>query len=455
MLSAASQPPAEEGEDAAPSLQVGDSLGPYVLEQLLGEGTMGRVYQGRHQRLGRQVALKVLHSHLIQDKALVARFLQEARLVNQINHPHIVEVHDFVEELFPERVYGVMELLRGKTLAAQLAERALTLAELCNIGRQIADALHAAHRVDVVHRDLKPDNIFLTAREGREDSVKVLDFGVAKLLQTGGDLRVADTQAGTMVGTPRYMAPEQAAGIEVDARTDIYALGTILYEMLAGKPPFGSLVFGQLAADIITQPPPPLPARTQAGEPIPKALGELVAACLMKSSDARPPSMAAVSTWLERALQAPPPSAAPKKGLRAGGALAGAGLLALVGFLALRAPPAVEPSPVVVKAPVVIAPHPVPVVVALPTEVTLTLVTTPARATVIRLDTHEVLGVTPLEKRLARGDKPMRLRFELAGHQPLEREASLLSDQALELTLQPVVIKQKPRPVTDGVLDPF
>ena len=214
--------------DETPPLQVGDSLGPYVLESMIGEGTMGRVYQARHQRLGRMVALKVLHPHLIQDKALVARFLQEARLVNQINHPHIVEVHDFIEELFPERVYGVMELLRGKTLAVMLAERALSIGEVCGVGKQIAEALHAAHRVDVVHRDLKPDNIFLTSREGREDAVKVLDFGVAKLLQ-GGDLRVADTQAGVMVGTPRYMAPEQAAGLEVDARTDIYALGTILY----------------------------------------------------------------------------------------------------------------------------------------------------------------------------------------------------------------------------------
>ena len=442
-------------EDETPALQVGDSLGPYVVEQLLGEGTMGCVYQGRHQRLGRQVALKVLHGHLIQDKTLVARFLQEARLVNQINHPHIVEVHDFVEELFPERVYGVMELLRGKTLAAQLAERALTLAEICNIGKQIADALHAAHRVDVVHRDLKPDNIFLTAREGREDSVKVLDFGVAKLLQTAGDLRVADTQAGTMVGTPRYMAPEQAAGIEVDARTDIYALGTILYEMLAGRPPFTSTVFGQLAADIITQPPPPLPDRTQAGEAIPKQLLDLVASCLSKSTDARPPSMAAVSTWLDRTLQGPTPRP-PAKGLRvAGVASVVIGLLATVGMLALRTPEAPTVQPVV-QAPVVAPtpPQPEPVAAA-PTSVTLSLVTAPRGASVSRLDTGEVLGLTPLELRLPKADRPLRLRFELGGHQVLERETSLQSDHALELSLKPVVVKQKPRPVTDGVLDPF
>ncbi|MDP1823587.1 MAG: serine/threonine-protein kinase [Archangium sp.] len=438
--------------DAPPVLQVGDSLGPYVLEQLLGEGTMGRVYQGRHQRLGRKVALKVLHPHLIQDKTLVARFLQEARLVNQINHAHIVEVHDFVEELFPERVYGVMELLQGKTLAAQLAERALTLLEICNVGKQIADALHAAHRVDVVHRDLKPDNIFLTSREGREDSVKVLDFGVAKLLQTGGDLRVADTQAGTMVGTPRYMAPEQAAGLEVDARTDIYALGTILYEMLAGKPPFESTVFGQLAADIITQPPPPLPARTQAGEPIPKLLQDLVATCLAKSSDARPVSMAAVSTWLERAMQAPPPKPPPPKALLAAGAMAMV-LGLVVTFLLLRPDPPPAVVQPVVQPPVVVAPPP-PVVVV-PTDVWLSIVTTPAGASVSRLDTGAALGVTPLKVQLPKADQPLRLRFELAGHQTLEREASLQSDQTLELSLKPIVIKQKPRPVTDGVLDPF
>ena len=434
--------------DETPPLLVGDSLGPYVLENLIGEGTMGRVYQARHQRLGRMVALKVLHGHLIQDKGLVARFLQEARLVNQINHPHIVEVHDFVEELFPERVYGVMELLRGKTLAVVLSERALSIAEVCGVGKQLADALHAAHRVDVVHRDLKPDNIFLTSREGQPDSVKVLDFGVAKLLQ-GGDLRVADTQAGVMVGTPRYMAPEQAAGLEVDARTDIYALGTILYELLVGKPPFESKVFGQLAADIITQPPPPLPSRTQAGETLPTRVQELVATCLAKNADERPPSMAAVSTWLDHALQAPASRGAPAKGVLLGAV--GLGLAATLAFVALRAPEAPVVPPVV--PPVESPPLPPPPVVA--AEVTLRLVTAPAGASVIRLDSGKALGVTPLALRLPKANQPLRLRFELAGHQGLEREASLVSDQALEFSLKPLVVKQKPRPVTDGVLDPF
>ena len=457
MLSVVPPPP---DEPSSPVLQVGDSLGPYVVEELLGEGTMGRVYRGRHQRLGRMVALKVLHDQLIQDKGLVARFLQEARLVNQINHAHIVEVHDFVEELFPERVYGVMELLRGKTLAAQLAERALSISEICTIGKQIADALHAAHRVDVVHRDLKPDNIFLTSREGHPDAVaavrvKVLDFGVAKLLQTGGDLRVADTQSGAMVGTPRYMAPEQAAGLEVDARTDIYALGTILYEMLAGSPPFTATVFGQLAADIITQPPPPLPEKTQAGEPVPPQLLELIATCLKKRSEERPPSMAAVASWLERALEAPAKKP-PSKGLIAAGL--GVGFLAVVGLLVIALEPAatVTPAPAPVV-PVVkpIAAAPPPPVVVVPSDVALSFITTPDKANVINLGTGALLGITPLSLKLPKAEKPLRVRFELKGYEALEREASLQSDQALELSLKPIARPKPAKVVKDGVLDPF
>ncbi len=447
-------PPADES--ATPVLQVGDSLGPYVVEELLGEGTMGRVYRARHQRLGRMVALKVLHSHLIQDKGLVARFLQEARLVNQINHEHIVEVHDFVEELFPERVYGVMELLRGKTLAATLAERALSIKEVCDIGKQIADALNAAHRVDVVHRDLKPDNIFLTSREGHPDAVgsvrvKVLDFGVAKLLQTGGDLRVADTASGAMVGTPRYMAPEQAAGLEVDGRTDIYALGTILYEMLAGNPPFTSTVFGQLAADIITQAPPPLPEKTQAGEPIPPQLLELIGTCLKKRSEDRPPSMAAVASWLERANEAPAKKPPSKAALVAGVALGLVGVVALL-IIALKPVATAPVDPIVVK-PVVVNTPPPPVEVK--NDVALSFVTTPEKANVINLDTGALLGITPLSLKWPKADKPLRVRFELKGFEPLEREASLQSDQALELTLKAIPGKRPTKVVKDGVIDPF
>jgi serine/threonine protein kinase len=183
------------------------AFGPYGVEGVLGRGSMGLVYRARHQTLGRPVAIKCLHESLLSDDMLVRRFLQEARLVNAINHPHIVEVHDFVES--PGQVYAVMELLEGETLTARLERQALPLDHLVRIATQLGEALKAAHDLSVVHRDLKPDNVFLCQRDGR-DWVKVLDFGVAKLVSAEGP-RVIETQNGDVLGTPRYMAPEQAS----------------------------------------------------------------------------------------------------------------------------------------------------------------------------------------------------------------------------------------------------
>jgi serine/threonine-protein kinase len=403
---------------AQASLSMGETLGVYVLEQVLGEGSMGTVYLGRHQRLGRQVALKVLHEHLLRDQRLVKRFMQEGRVVNQINHEHIVEVHDFVEELAPERVYCVMELLKGETLSQRLATRAVNLESVRTIGRQIASALGAAHAVGVVHRDVKPENIFLLSRDGRDDWVKVLDFGIAKSDQN--TVNLVESQQGTLLGTPRYMAPEQVAGLEVDARTDVYALGTILYELLAGKPPFEASTFGQLAADIITRAPPPLPKQNTLGESIPVGLQALVYACLAKQPKDRPASMGAVEAQL----------------LSEDSAFRGVALAA--------------PAP----AAVVVAPPPPP---PAETEVTLAIDTHPAGAKVVRIDTGEVLGVAPFEKKLARADL-LPVRIELPGYVSLERELRLDQSQRVDMTLTavpPKVVKPAPRPVTDGVLDPY
>src|SRR5687768_16937395 len=196
---------------------------------------MGRVYEARHVTLDRPAALKVLHQRHTQDATLIQRFFQEARLVNRIAHEHIVEVFDFVESREPPLVYGVMELLNGHTLTVRLVAHALSLETIVHVSQQIALALQAAHAVGVVHRDLKPDNVFLVRRGGVDDYVKVLYFGVANLAQPLGPNAVVSTNTGSVIGTPRYIAPEQAAGLEVDARTDVYALGVILYEMLAGK----------------------------------------------------------------------------------------------------------------------------------------------------------------------------------------------------------------------------
>ncbi len=435
---------------AQASLSIGETLGVYVLEQVLGEGSMGTVYLGRHQRLGRQVALKVLHEHLLRDQRLVKRFMQEGRVVNQINHEHIVEVHDFVEELAPERVYCVMELLKGETLSQRLATRAVNLESVRTIGRQIASALGAAHAVGVVHRDVKPENIFLLSRDGRDDWVKVLDFGIAKSDQN--TVNLVESQQGTLLGTPRYMAPEQVAGLEVDARTDVYALGTILYELLAGKPPFDASTFGQLAADIITRPPPPLPKQNALGESIPMGLQALVYACLAKQPKDRPASMGAVEAQL----------------LSEDSAFRGVALKAAVGLLAVVVGAAVttwalRPAPAVTAPPPLAAPAPAAVVVAPPppppaeTEVTLAIDTHPAGAKVVRIDTGEVLGVAPFEKKLARADL-LPVRIELPGYVSLERELRLDQSQRVDMTLTavpPKVVKPAPRPVTDGVLDPY
>ncbi|MBL8914274.1 MAG: serine/threonine protein kinase [Archangium sp.] len=430
----------------APPLEVGEALGPYVIERVLGEGSMGRVYLGRHQRLGRNVALKVLHDRLLRDRQLVDRLMLEGRLVNQINHRHIVEVHDFVEELMPERVYCVMEFLRGETLSHRLATRATSIEGIITIARQIASALGAAHAAGVVHRDLKPDNIFLVEREGRDDWVKVLDFGVAKSAPDQGEVNLVQSQQGVLLGTPRYMAPEQVAGLDVDARTDVYALGTILYEMLTGKVPFEASTFGQLAADIITQPPPPLPKLSTSQEPIPPSLAALVTACLAKKPADRPASMGAVDGALTGGAVIQPSSARPWKPI----ALAAAVLVALVaGGLALRP----KESPTQLE---VVPPPPPPVVLL--DEVTLKITTQPEGARVTRGDTGEVLGVTPLDFKSARRTMPTPLRVELNGFEPLERAVVLDSNQRLEFTLKaiPAAVKPKPRRVvTDGVLDPY
>ncbi|WP_083680952.1 serine/threonine-protein kinase [Archangium sp. Cb G35] len=276
-------------------LQEGDILGSYQLERLLGEGSMGQVFQARHTRLGRQVALKVLRSAFSHDRGFVQRFFQEARAVNQINHEHIVEIFDFIEDAEHGRVYCVMELLRGQSLSALLNEEKLSLLRIRRMLVQVCAALGAAHQLGVVHRDIKPDNLFVTHKGGQQDFVKVLDFGVAKLLTAES---TSGTLDGTIIGTPTYMSPEQAAGLPVDHRADIYAVGTVLYELLGGRPPFQAPNFGQLMVKILTEPPPALPSHTPAGEPVPQGLAQLALRCLAKEPGDRPQQLSEVITAL-------------------------------------------------------------------------------------------------------------------------------------------------------------
>jgi serine/threonine-protein kinase len=301
----------------APSAQAfhRTSLGPWALEALLGQGSMGHVFKARHQALGRLAAIKVLRPEQYQQPELIQRFFQEARTVNQINHEHIVEISDFIQEpgeKGPSAVYCVMEFLQGQTLGDLLEAGPVEIARGLRIVEQVCDALASAHRVGVVHRDVKPDNIMLIERGGAKDYVKVLDFGVAKLTDTDGKAMVATTE-GTIIGTPICMSPEQAQGDPIDARSDIWAIGVILYRLLAGTFPFDAPTFVNIAVQIITKPYTPLPTKTASGEVISPRLVSLVQRCLQKQREHRPLTMIEVRDEVRLILRGDGDVPRPKK----------------------------------------------------------------------------------------------------------------------------------------------
>ena len=223
---------------AAPTLSAGQRLGPYVVGELIGQGGMGEVYRARDTRLGRQVAIKVLTAALARDKARQQRFEEEARAASALNHPNVLTVYDVgTVSAADGSAFLVMELLEGHTLRSRLQEQPpLSREQVLDYGGQIARGLNAAHAAGIVHRDLKPENLFLT-NDGR---MKILDFGVAKLSRSDdfGGVATQTTQTGVVIGTVGYMAPEQVRGQPADARSDIFAFGTVLFEMLTGARAF-------------------------------------------------------------------------------------------------------------------------------------------------------------------------------------------------------------------------
>jgi serine/threonine-protein kinase len=284
---------------------VGTTVGSYRVERLLGEGGMGAVYELVHPGIGKRLALKLLHAEYAARPQIVQRFFDEARAVNLIRHPNIVDVLDFAH-LPDGRAYITMEYLEGQSLHAFLHGRgALSPAEVREILLPICSALGAAHAAGIVHRDLKPENIHLVPRPDNPRYVKLLDFGIAKLSADLHQEPGVATRSGVVMGTPSYMSPEQAMGRtrEVDHRTDVYALGVILFEMLTGAVPFSADSFGDLMLMHLQKPPPPL---AQLRPDLPPAWGHIVDTALAKRREDRFQSMEEFS----RAVQSASPTTA-------------------------------------------------------------------------------------------------------------------------------------------------
>jgi len=233
--------------------------GRYVVKSRIGEGGMGLVYEGLHRDIDKQVAIKVLRDDLSRRPEVVARFRQEAKSASRIGHENIVDISDFGETTRGAS-YFVMEFLDGEDLANVLGRDVTVDADrACAIVLQCCRALSATHAKGIVHRDIKPENIFLTKRDGVDDFVKIVDFGIAKMsdIETDGAPGRKLTKTGMIFGTPEYMSPEQAAGQELDHRVDVYALGIILYECLAGRVPFeGDTFMGVLTQHLFAELPP-------------------------------------------------------------------------------------------------------------------------------------------------------------------------------------------------------
>ncbi|HEY6880655.1 MAG TPA: protein kinase, partial [Polyangiales bacterium] len=282
------------GEDGSDPLLGQTLAGRYRIVRKIGEGGMGIVYEAVHVIIEKRVALKVLREDFSHRDDVVERFRQEAKSASRIGHEHIVDISDF--GITPTGAhFFVMEFLQGNDLAEELERRGpLPTRRAIDIVLQCAKALGAAHAKGIVHRDMKPENIFLLARDTGEDFVKIVDFGIAKMSEVDAQGAAAPgrrlTKTGMIFGTPEYMSPEHAAGRELDHRVDIYALGIILYELLTGRVPFLGDTFMGILTQHMFEPLPPL-AAVHPGCSAPPELERLIARAVAKNADDRPQSM--------------------------------------------------------------------------------------------------------------------------------------------------------------------
>jgi serine/threonine-protein kinase len=447
-----------------PPPELGRELGSYRLIGLLGTGGMGNIYIAAHAKLNRHVAIKVLRPELAKRKELVARFFAEARTVNQLRHPNIVESIDMVEDV-DNGAYTVLELLRGPDIKTRLAAGPIAIESAIRIGAQVADALAAVHAHGIVHRDLKPENLILIERDGRDDFVKLIDFGVAQIGE--------DSATGQPFGTAAFMAPEQAAGKRVDGRADLYALGVLLFEMVTGQHPFPSTSDHEYVLRHADE----SPARPDVIAPrCPRALATVILRCLAKRPEDRFPDATAVATAL-RGID--PHARQPRRGtwLAAGIAVAavvaGGAVLVLPRLLGASAPanaaPATTPAPVPRPAPAT----PGPAGSATPDEppapgaatVSISITSIPPGATVHRAGETVPLGTTPFTATLLRSGRREHLRFDLAGYDPHPLDITVDDSHEITVTMVPhrttAAVTAPPTKTTpkkvqrEGTIDPF
>lgn len=315
----------DNGAQATPrgeALAEGTQVGEYTVGALLGAGACGAVYRATHTIIGKAAAIKVLNARFAHDDHMVTRFVEEARAVNRIGHPDIIDIFGF-GELPDGRHYSVMEFLNGETLGQRLQQGPLSLAETLRVLQPVARALDAAHAAGVAHRDVKPENIFLQ-RSDDTTRTRLLDFGIAKLNVDGDS--PTDTGTGATLGTPSYMAPEQCVGKNVDHRADIYAFGVVAFECLSGRRPYEEDSRYLMMAAHIHQPFPLLHTTTAVPDTVDDALRVIAA----KDPAARPASVMDAWRLLEAAARAPVAAPSPRRfALAAVGAvvvLAGAAL---------------------------------------------------------------------------------------------------------------------------------
>jgi serine/threonine-protein kinase len=444
-----------EGEQGDPL--VGQTIdGRYRVEGVLGEGGMGLVYRSKHIVLGKPLAIKVLRPDVSRDEEIITRFRQEAQSASSIGNQHIIDISDF-GTLPDGATYFVMEFLDGSDLTKVIEnQQPIAPARVIHIAKQLCAALGAAHEIGIVHRDLKPDNIYLIKRGGDPDFVKVLDFGIAKVGGSSSKL----TRAGQVFGTPHYMSPEQCSGSGVDHRTDIYAIGVILYEMVTGGVPFDAdNLMGILTKHLYEEPQPPSALRAD----VPPELEQVILRCMSKSTEQRyqtmgellddllrieqgiapmpmPPRMDPTGSFRHSAVPTPP--AKSKLPLVLGGvalvlALGGGG----VGYVLLsRSPEApraevpTTPTPTAQQPPEAPVAEPVaeqaaaPAEEAAPAEPVVTkvrVVSEPAGAQVWLGET--LLGNTPIEVPRPTGDETLALELRERGYQTQEFAISKLT----------------------------